>query len=146
MPKRSLDAKADIKIRLTEGLRRNIEKAASQNGVSMNAEMIHRLDQSFEFDAMRKELQRLTTTREGLTDLLRKNDFRPVYLLNPNKFSTSRHFTMWAEPDVPRDLSWTDNCDAAAVVGEMQSDPMLIAATTAALASAIERIKGGGKK
>src|SRR5262245_31587980 len=50
MAKRSLDAKADIKIRLTEGLRRNIEKAATQNGVSMNSEMIHRLERSFSQD------------------------------------------------------------------------------------------------
>jgi hypothetical protein len=50
MSKRPADTKADIKIRLTEGLRRNIERAAKQNGVSMNAEMIHRLANSFNAD------------------------------------------------------------------------------------------------
>src|SRR5262249_12681449 len=42
--------KADIKIRLTEPLRLQIEKSAKAHGVSMNAEMISRLDRSFKRD------------------------------------------------------------------------------------------------
>ena len=41
------DERADIKIRLTERLRAQIEKAAKFNGVSMNAEMVARLERSF---------------------------------------------------------------------------------------------------
>lgn len=47
---RTRDQKAivDIKIRMREPLRAQIEKAAAVRGVSMNAEMINRLDRSFQ--------------------------------------------------------------------------------------------------
>lgn len=44
---KALHSKAEIKIRLREPLRAKIERAAKRRGVSMNSEMIHRLDQSF---------------------------------------------------------------------------------------------------
>jgi Arc-like DNA binding dprotein len=47
MAKRSKTAKADIKIRLTEALRSKIERSARSSGISMNADMIERLDRSF---------------------------------------------------------------------------------------------------
>lgn len=50
MAKRKRDAKADIKIRLTEELRTKIERAAQANEVSMNYEMVDRLKQSFDQD------------------------------------------------------------------------------------------------
>lgn len=45
---------AEIKIRMTEDLRRKIETAAASRGVSMNAEMIFRLSQSFHAEDARK--------------------------------------------------------------------------------------------
>jgi hypothetical protein len=47
MAKRSKTAKADIKIRLLEGLRSKIERMAKRRGVSMNAEMIERLESAY---------------------------------------------------------------------------------------------------
>jgi len=54
--KNSKDTKADIKIRLTEGLRSRIERTAKQRGVSMNAEMIERLENSFVKQGLLKEV------------------------------------------------------------------------------------------
>jgi len=44
-------ARAQLKVRLTESLRRSIEDAARQNGWSMNDEISNRLYRSFEKDA-----------------------------------------------------------------------------------------------
>ena len=44
---REASATVDIKIRMKEPLRAKIEEAAKNHGVSMNAEMVSRLDQSF---------------------------------------------------------------------------------------------------
>lgn len=42
--------RADIKIRMTEPLRADIERAARRQGRSMNAEMIDRLQRTFDDD------------------------------------------------------------------------------------------------
>lgn len=47
MVRRRQTAKADLKIRLKEPMRARIERAASKRGVSMNAEMVDRLERSF---------------------------------------------------------------------------------------------------
>jgi hypothetical protein len=51
MKARKTSARADIKIRLPEPLRADIERAARERGGSMNAEMVERLSRSFEMDA-----------------------------------------------------------------------------------------------
>src|SRR3954447_24995225 len=47
---RNETATVDIKIRMREPLRAEIEKAAADRGVSMNAEMVERLSESFRTD------------------------------------------------------------------------------------------------
>jgi hypothetical protein len=47
MAKRTKQAKAEIKIRLTEALRAKIERAARTRGISMNSEMIEGLDRYY---------------------------------------------------------------------------------------------------
>ncbi|HIJ43034.1 MAG: Arc family DNA-binding protein [Rhodospirillales bacterium] len=47
MAKRKSSDTVDIKIRMKEPVRRKIEQAAAKRGVSMNAEMVSRLEQSF---------------------------------------------------------------------------------------------------
>lgn len=56
MAKRSKTAIANLKVRLRESLRAKIERAAKSRGVSMNAEMVDRVDESFEKEA---EIERL---------------------------------------------------------------------------------------
>src|ERR1700674_1254231 len=56
MAKRSKTAVANLKVRLRESLRSKIERAAKSRGVSMNAEMVDRIDESFEKEA---EIERL---------------------------------------------------------------------------------------
>jgi hypothetical protein len=51
MAKRKESATVDIKIRMKEPLRAEIEKAATRRGVSMNAEMVDRLERSFSDEA-----------------------------------------------------------------------------------------------
>lgn len=50
MPPRKQSATVDLKLRIKEPLRVQIEKAAKQHGVSMNMEMVARLQRSFERD------------------------------------------------------------------------------------------------
>jgi Arc-like DNA binding domain len=50
MPKRDEDASAQVKVRLKEPLRAALEEAARKRGISMNAEVISRLERSFEQD------------------------------------------------------------------------------------------------
>jgi hypothetical protein len=49
MPRKQTDT-VHLKLRFSEKLRRRIEAAADRNQQSMNAEIIHRLEQSFEKD------------------------------------------------------------------------------------------------
>jgi Arc-like DNA binding domain len=48
MPERDEDAYAQLKFRVKERLRAALEQAAKQRGISMNAEIVLRLEQSFE--------------------------------------------------------------------------------------------------
>ncbi|HUF80029.1 MAG TPA: Arc family DNA-binding protein, partial [Burkholderiales bacterium] len=48
MAKRKLSDTVDIKLRMKEALRARVERAAGKRGVSMNAEMVSRLEQSFD--------------------------------------------------------------------------------------------------
>ena len=75
--------KADIKIRLTEPLRLQIEKAAKGHGVSMNAEMIERLTRSFHRDEAEDAIRTLMreadeAMRGGKEAALRAWGFQPV--------------------------------------------------------------------
>lgn len=56
-PPRKQSEIAQIKLRLKEPLRLAIEKAAKANGVSMNAEVISRLQRSFHYDDILKMFQ-----------------------------------------------------------------------------------------
>ena len=47
MPKRKLDDKAQLNIRMTEALRRKIAAEAAKSGWSINSELVRRLERSF---------------------------------------------------------------------------------------------------
>src|SRR5262245_26020289 len=69
MVRRKQAARADIKIRMKEPLRAKIEAAAKRRGVSMNAEMVSRLEQSFQKEGVSDEFQ---TAVDGLHKRLDK--------------------------------------------------------------------------
>lgn len=50
MPKRKQTDTVDLKVRMKEPLRASLERAAKRRGVSMNAEAVNRLEQSFEIE------------------------------------------------------------------------------------------------
>ena len=56
MTERDDAATAEIKLRMKEPLRAKIESAARERGISMNAEMVDRLERSFERPAIVKSL------------------------------------------------------------------------------------------
>jgi hypothetical protein len=75
--------RADIKIRLTEGLRSKIEKAAKQRGVSMNAEMIERISRTIAKDDAEGDVRQwMADARDvigkGRDAALRAWGFQPV--------------------------------------------------------------------
>lgn len=47
MAKRKVSDTVDLKVRMKEPLRQRLEKAALRRGISMNAEAVERLEQSF---------------------------------------------------------------------------------------------------
>jgi hypothetical protein len=51
MPKRAKSDTAQLNLRIKETIRQKIELAARDHGVSMNAEMVDRLQRSFDLDA-----------------------------------------------------------------------------------------------
>src|SRR5262245_37633013 len=73
MVRRKQAARADIKIRMKEPLRAKIEAAAKRRGVSMNAEMVSRLEQSFQKEGASDELQMAV---DGLNKRLDELGFR----------------------------------------------------------------------
>jgi Arc-like DNA binding domain len=52
---RRLTDEVQLKLRFQEGLRQRLERRARQNGRSLNAEIIHRLHESFGYDSIREE-------------------------------------------------------------------------------------------
>jgi hypothetical protein len=52
MKHRAPGSKADIRIRMTEPLRADIESSAAREGISMNEEMVKRLERSYDWERM----------------------------------------------------------------------------------------------
>ena len=76
MPARKKSAIVQQKIRMHEPLRADIERAAKRNGVSMNGEMVKRLEMSFleaDHKAERKLLMDMVETLRAQIDLLRQD-------------------------------------------------------------------------
>jgi hypothetical protein len=48
---------AEIKIRVRGDLRQKLEDAVERHGMTLNAEVVMRLEQSFELDALKRELE-----------------------------------------------------------------------------------------
>lgn len=93
---------------------------------SISEEAEHQIKLSFEWADKIAEMRRLTTTIEGLRDLMRAQHMRPVQL---------DQGTVWAEPGV--DTSKLSlSVDAAAIVESMK--PQLVAA----LVEALQKSKG----
>jgi hypothetical protein len=55
MVDRDETANAQLKVRMKEPLRAALEKAAQERGVSLNAEIVHRLERSFDLEQRLKE-------------------------------------------------------------------------------------------
>ena len=56
MPRRKKTAKAQVPVRMVETLRAKLEKSAKSRGVSMNGEIVDRLDRSFHNQALVNEV------------------------------------------------------------------------------------------
>ncbi len=56
MPRRKKTAKAQVPVRMVETLRAKLEKSARSRGVSMNGEIVDRLDRSFHSQALVNEV------------------------------------------------------------------------------------------
>jgi hypothetical protein len=57
MVTRDPTAAVQLKFRVREGLRAKLEAAAKEHGLTLNAEITMRLEQSFELDALKRELE-----------------------------------------------------------------------------------------
>jgi hypothetical protein len=123
--KRTKTSKADIKIRLIEGLRKQIEQAAKENGQSMNAEMITRLAASFHNDTMR-DLIKLE-----LEQAMRRAGYTPVTM--------PKGGYMWAEPGFDFDQV-NLAIDVAALVKE--AEPGLVRVLADALGKFAKKPEG----
>jgi hypothetical protein len=113
--------------RIPEGLRRQLERAAKRSDRSMNAELIHKIVQAFEWEEARGTVQqwisdsRVATIKE-LESAMRKFGYTPISMLPQGR--------MWASPDA--DLSTLNLAiDAESVVKAMQ--PALVQALAQAL-------------
>lgn len=94
MAKRTKNAKAEIKIRLTEPLRAKIEKAAKARGVSMNAEMIEGLERTYReaADAGGPEIAALSRI------------FTAAFLIGGTRGAEARGHPEWQPEDWIKDL------------------------------------------
>ena len=57
MPRRKDTDTVQVGLRVKESLRTALDQAAEKHGISMNAEILLRLEQSFELDALKRELE-----------------------------------------------------------------------------------------
>jgi hypothetical protein len=62
-----------VKVRMREDLRRKIEHAAQKNGLTVNAEILRRLDQTFDvtLDKLEGSVAKLSRFEESIEDLVR---------------------------------------------------------------------------
>lgn len=70
MAKREQSATVDLKVRMKEPLRADLERAARRRGVSMNAEAVARLEQSFLRDDQDKERKAMQELLGALKEML----------------------------------------------------------------------------
>jgi Arc-like DNA binding dprotein len=67
-----------LMVRIPESLRRRLEKEAAKQDRSMNAEIIHRLDQSFSLPALAKATANATAVLEKFTVVAFEGASRPI--------------------------------------------------------------------
>lgn len=75
MPPRDKKAVVQLKVRMREPLRAKLEKAATQKGVSLNSEIVERLERTCEREGLLEEVLTLTCGPEFakvFTELLEK--------------------------------------------------------------------------
>lgn len=93
-------------VRLPDGMRDRIAEAARANGRSMNAEIVHRLEQSFEQrfinDTMALEIAVLSDTVQRLNGVLRMLDPGRFKEVAPGVFQFSLAPAADAPPSPPR--------------------------------------------
>lgn len=111
MPKRREDATIELKVRMKEPLRRQIEHAAKDRGISMNAEAVSRLERSFDAANL---------VREAVDHALGGPDLRGMALSMITAFASAGQRSAGA--DVPP-RQWMQQPDAyrAAVVGVLDA-------------------------
>ncbi|MGE9009546.1 Arc family DNA-binding protein [Leptospira interrogans] len=124
-----------LKLRFTEGLRRQLEREANRHDVSMNSEIIRRLEESFKADQSEEALRKLIFDHE---EVLRKEfDFA----LSQKGFQRIQldQGVVWAEPGMkPEKLSVS--IDAATVVQAMTAE--LVGVLARALQKAADKDDG----
>jgi hypothetical protein len=89
MTKRPKTAVAQLKVRLRETLRAQLEKSAKQHGLSLNAEIAKRLDQSFEWERAFAEPKKMIE-QDFLAAMLQKG-FQRLF---------TKHGVIWTQTEI----------------------------------------------
>lgn len=119
-----------LQFRVHEDDYEKLRVSARKHKFTISEEAAHQLNLAFQWDATRVEMQRLTTTLEGVKELMVAHGFKKVPI---------DQGAMWSEPGV--DISrMSVSLDAAAVVKAMEPELANL------LARAIEAVKPGSKK
>jgi hypothetical protein len=106
-----------LKLRFTEALRRQLEREASRHDVSMNSEIIRRLDESLKADQSEESLRKLVldheeALRKGFDFALSQKGFQRIQLDQGG---------VWAEPGMKLE-KLSMSIDAATVVQAMTTE------------------------
>jgi hypothetical protein len=89
MTRRPKTAVAQLKVRLREPLRAQLEKSARQHGVSLNAEIAKRLDQSFEWEKAFADAKKMT--EQGFEAVMLQKGYQPI---------RTKHGLIWAQTEI----------------------------------------------
>ena len=117
--------------RVPASLHKQIKKAAQKSGRTMSDEMAFQVATAFNWETTRLEMQRMTSTVEGVEELMRAHGFQWVPL--------DEEKVVWAPPGM--DISrMSISLDAAAVVKAMEPE------LAGLLARTINKLKPGGQK
>jgi Arc-like DNA binding dprotein len=93
-------AMVQLKFRVREGLRAKLEEAARQRGVSLNAEIVHRLEQSFRVGQIEQERDAALNRMHELIDVVvRLSRSLPSAETRPEK--TGIHMGPGSSRDMP---------------------------------------------
>jgi Arc-like DNA binding domain len=93
MSARKLTDIVQVKLRLRESLRRKLEREAEKRGLSTNAELARRLEESFDREELNEALRSAmwqVLTHEGLTEALKPLAAQIVEKLDASRFERTK--------------------------------------------------------